>query len=81
MEQSLECDDHYINENEVNSAKTGTRPWLCAIEVYESIHDALGATGGKGDFCFMSRVLFHSERRKVLQVNITKWDMPGGEML
>lgn len=35
----------------------------------------------KGDFCFMSRVLFHSERRKVLQVNVTKCDMPGGEML
>lgn len=35
----------------------------------------------KGDFCFMSRVLFHSERGKVLQVNVTKCDMPGGEML
>ena len=35
----------------------------------------------KGGFCFMSRVLFHSERRKVLQVKITKCDMPGGEML
>ena len=46
MEHSLERDDRYINENEVNSAKTGTRCWLCAIYVYESIHDALGATGG-----------------------------------
>lgn len=46
MEHSLERDDRYINENEVSSAKTGTRCWLHAIYIFESIHDASGATGG-----------------------------------